>query len=89
MADASSGDDPPGEAAKLLATEGYLWVSSSLDTLVFVHAVKSGNTNTWLRVPCGWRWVRLGQSGGFWQSEGLSVYVTCRGVTRITIQPNR
>jgi hypothetical protein len=71
----------------LLSFEGYLWITARSDQWVFVHWVRAGRTNSWLRVPCGLRYVRLGEKPGQWSSEGTTVNVACRGTTQHVIEP--
>jgi hypothetical protein len=78
---------PPENPATLLSYEGYLRINSSADHFVFVTGVKAGRTNTWLRVPCGLKFVRLGEAVGQWTSEGYTVNVGCRGAAEVAIEP--
>jgi hypothetical protein len=67
---------------------GYLFVSSSLDTKVFVQGKLAGKTNQHLKSFCGSRYVRLGTAPGHWQSKGFTTKIKCQALNRLEIEPD-
>jgi len=62
--------------------------SASLD--VYASGVLLGKTNEKLRARCHLKFVRLGEgSPAAWRTDGTTVDIACRGVTRVTIDPTR
>ena len=75
---------PPGEPGALPAQYGYLVVTSSLETDVYVHGVLVGPTNQSLKSRCGMRFIRLGAPGA-WKSVGYPTKIACQQVTTVDI----
>jgi hypothetical protein len=75
-----------GEGAELLSFQGYLTVCSNRDLDVYATGVHLGKTNQKLLARCGLKFVRLGEGAPpDWKSKGHTVYVACRGPTRVQI----
>lgn len=89
-------DPPPADAADLPETFGYLEVLSEGSFPVYLNGLLAGETQRWLRVGCGWRFLRLARKGAppagssfpLWATEGRSVLVPCRGVARVELEPD-
>ena len=80
---------PPQDPSQLAGHLGYLYVSSPIDTQVFVQGKVAGKTNSYLEVFCGRRYLRLGAAPGEWQSEGVGFKIACQQVSRVTLRPTR
>lgn len=80
---AESGQDAGQE--DLLSFEAYLFVESNADTGVFAHGIQVGRTNSRLKVHCGLKHLRLGDSPGNWRSEGAAVNLPCGQLTRVSV----
>lgn len=78
---------PPKDPSELAGHLGYLYVSSPIDTQVFVQGKAAGKTNSYLEVFCGRRYLRLGTAPGEWQSDGVGFKISCQKVNRITLRP--
>ncbi len=78
---------PPKDPSELAAHLGYLYVSSPIDTQVFVQGKAAGQTNTYLEVFCGRRYLRLGTAPGEWQSDGVGFKISCQKINRIALRP--
>ena len=83
----------PNDTPKLPESQGYLYVSSARKIPVYLNGGMVGETLRWLRVGCGWRYLRLARRGAppvgssfpVWATEGRSVLVPCRGATRVDL----
>ena len=81
---------PPEEGTSLLSYEGYLIVCSSGSFDVYASGIRLGKTNEKLVARCHMKFVRLGEGDPpVWRSEGKTVDIACRSVTRTTIAPSR
>ncbi|MEZ4223670.1 MAG: hypothetical protein R3B13_22160 [Polyangiaceae bacterium] len=79
---ADDGDD----GSKLNWSQGYLVVESSRQADVYATGFKVGRTNAKNLSSCGLKYVRLGEGEPpSWVSEGQTVDVKCRAVTRVRI----
>lgn len=78
---------PPKDPSELAAHLGYLYVSSPIDTQVFVQGKAAGKTNSYLEVFCGRRYLRLGTAPGEWQGDGVGFKIACQKVNQITLRP--
>ena len=94
---ASPESDPvPADASDLPETTGYLEVVSTSGLPVYLNGMLAGDTQRWLHVGCGWRFLRLAQKGASpagssfpaWATEGRSVHVPCRGGVRVELEPD-
>ena len=83
----------PSDTAQLPEAQGYLYVSSPHKIPVYLNGGMAGETLRWLRVGCGWRYLRLARRGSppvgssfpVWATAGRSVLVPCRGATRVDL----
>jgi CheY-like chemotaxis protein len=79
---------PSLDTASLPPSEGYLTVASSASASVYVNGRLYGPANQPLRVPCGLRFVRLGEPPGpRWVGPGRTVDVACQGTTESASDP--
>ncbi len=87
----------PADTAALPETLGYLLVASSTRMPVYLNGTIAGDTGSWMKVGCGWRYLRLARHGSppagssfpVWATEGRSVLVPCRGATRVELSEDR
>lgn len=87
---APSASAPPSDddAAALNWNQGYLLVESSGPADVYATGVKIGPAGTKNITSCGLKYVRLGKGDPpAWISEGRTVDVKCKEVTRVTLEP--
>ena len=77
--------EPSVDPQLLPSKSGLLYVRSPHDTRVFLHGVESGPTNTWLTVPCGTRFLRLGSAPGKWLSPGFATAIRCRAANPVDV----
>jgi hypothetical protein len=91
---------PPGagDGSELGPTRGYLIVESAKLASVYVGGVFMGVTGQKIEMECGAKYVRLGTpppegsskpTSLVWSSEGKSVGVACRALTKTTIEAFR
>lgn len=76
------------DPSELAGHLGYLYVTSSADTQVFVQGKLAGKTNSYLQVFCGRKYLRLGSEPGHWQSDGVTFKVGCQSISRVAIEPS-
>ncbi len=85
-APAAADDGPDG--SDLLSIEGYLIVKSSISADVYATGLRVGRTNERAKARCGMKFVRLGEGDPpRWISQGATVKIACRGVTKIELEP--
>jgi hypothetical protein len=86
---AAGPSEEPDDAAlqSLEKGTGFLFVSSPLQTNVYLYGILAGPTNQRLVSKCGPRFIRLGTAPGAWQSDGVVAIVKCGGFTRVQIAP--
>lgn len=83
----------PADTPSLPESLGYLFVASPSKIPVYLNGVIAGDTQSWMKVGCGWRYLRLARRGAppagssfpVWATEGRSVLVPCRGATRVEL----
>jgi hypothetical protein len=85
----------PKDTPELPESLGYLFVSSKQKLPVYLNGLIAGDTQSWMKVACGWRYLRLARHGSppagssfpVWATDGHSVLVPCRGATRVDLEP--
>ncbi|MFW5738859.1 MAG: hypothetical protein ACOC1F_00690 [Myxococcota bacterium] len=79
---------PSEEGQSLLTYQGYLIVCAPESLDVYVSGIRVGKTNEKLVARCHLKYVRLAEGDPpTWRSEGRTVDIACRDVTRIDIEP--
>jgi len=87
-ASAQAPPEPTADLAALTPTEGYLYVKIPLEAKVYINGRSIGPTNQPVKTGCGMRFVRVGQDGGHWLSDGHSVKIQCGKLTKAEFSPS-